>query len=116
MTHAAFAPRLNRRPIPFDRDAGAGVARSYSDLGPDLALLLAGAAGCSPYLNGLMAREGDWLRRALATAPETAFADLLAPLDTVPLDGLGPALRVAKRRVALLTALADWAASGGLRL
>ncbi len=107
MIHAAFAPRLTRRPIPFDRDAGAGVARSFADLGPDLALLLAGAAGCSPYLNGLMAREGDWLRSALVIAPETAFADLLAPLDTVPLDGLGPALRVAKRRVALLTALAD---------
>jgi glutamate-ammonia-ligase adenylyltransferase len=54
-----------------------------------------------------MRREGDWLRRALAGVPEVAFDAILAPLDQVPVDQLGDALRQAKRRAALLTALAD---------
>ncbi|MDR5651806.1 glutamine-synthetase adenylyltransferase [Ruixingdingia sedimenti] len=102
-----FASRLTRQPIPHDADAGAEAARAFADLGPDLAGLLAGTAGCSPYLNGLMTREEAWLRAALAVAPEAAAEAELAALAPVVLADLPGALRQAKRRLALLTALAD---------
>ena len=102
-----FAARLTRAPIPFDEQTGADAARAFSDLGTEFLPLIAGAAGCSPYLNGLMSREADWLRLALSCAPETAAAGVLANLAPMPPDQLGPALRQAKRRIALLTALAD---------
>jgi glutamate-ammonia-ligase adenylyltransferase len=102
-----FCNRLNRAPRPYDPDAGAEVSRAFADLGPDMATLLAGAAGCSPYLNGLITREEAWLRKAAVTAPEAMLDAELGLLDAVAPDALGVALRVAKRRVALLVALAD---------
>ena len=107
MTHAAFAQRLTRAPLAHDPDPAAEARAAFADLGPDLAGLLAGTAGCSPYLRDLMGREGDWLRAALSGPPEAAAAAELAALEEVPLDALGTALRQAKRRLALLTGLAD---------
>jgi len=108
----AFAARLTRAPSAHDPDAAAGLRASFADLPADLRDLVAGTAGCSPYLRALMLREADWLRGALAEAPETALARVLEaipaqtsePLTTEPLAGR---LRLAKGRVALLTALAD---------
>ncbi len=101
--HMSFAARITRHPIAFDPSAGATAAHAFADLGPDFAALIAGAAGCSPYLAGLLAREGDWLRVALMQRPEDVVPDVLAGIG----DPLGPALRQAKRRMALYTALAD---------
>ncbi len=108
MTHAAFAARLRRSPIAFDRDAAADTGRAFADLPPEVAGLMSATAGCSPFLKGLMLREGDWLRAALAEAPERALEALLAaPEGAEGAEALGVALRVAKRRAALLTALCD---------
>jgi len=102
-----FAARLTRQPIAFDPAAAAETLGDFSDLGPDLASLLAATAGCSPYLRGLMRRESDWLRAALAQAPEAALHTELTRLDPTPLPDLPSALRQSKRRIALLAALAD---------
>ena len=102
-----FAQRLTRQPIPHDPVAADEARIAFADLGPALAGLLAGTAGCSPYLRGLMAREAAWLRVALSLDPDTALAATLAPLATIPPDDLAPRLREAKRRVALLAGLAD---------
>lgn len=102
-----FASRLTRQPIAFDPGPAAEIGTDFGDLAPELGSLLAATAGCSPYLRDLMHREADWLRPALHQAPETAFAELMAGLETIPVDELGRALRQAKRRAALLTALAD---------
>lgn len=108
MTHASFAARLSRSPIAFDREAAADVSRAFGDLPGEVAGLLAATAGCSPYLKGLMGREGEWLRGALAAAPEAAMeAVLAAPVGVEGAEALGEALREAKRRAALLTALCD---------
>lgn len=101
-----FASRLTRSPRPFDPDAGAEAAVLAPWASGALAEVLAGAAGCSPYLKGLLGREGDWLQGAV-DAPESALATLHAALRETAPDGLATALRRAKRRVALLTALAD---------
>lgn len=101
-----FAARITRHPIAFDRAAAEDARAMLPALPPEVIGLLTATAGCSPYLKDLMAREAAWLPEALA-APEAVLAAELAALDAQPLDTLPEALRRAKRRVALLTALAD---------
>jgi len=102
-----FSARLTRAPHVFDRSAAADTAAAFSDLGPELSGLLSAVAGCSPYLKGGMTREAEWLRAALTAVPEAVLEQELAQLEALTLDDLGPGLRRAKRRVALLTALCD---------
>ena len=103
----SFVPRITRAPLIFDASSAAEIAGGFGDLAPVLRDLLAAAGSCAPYLRDLIRSEASWLRQAMALAPEQAFADILGALDTVPLDHLAPALRLAKRRAALLIALAD---------
>jgi glutamate-ammonia-ligase adenylyltransferase len=98
--------RLTRCPRPFDPEEGAEALRRVPGLTGPLADLVAGAAGCSPFLKSLIEAEGTWLTGAVA-APEDALATLYADLREVPGDRLGPELRRAKRRVALTVGLAD---------
>ncbi len=102
-----FASRLTRQPIAHDPEAGRELRAQFADLGPDLADLLAGTAGCSPYLRQSMQREADWLRPALAADPEAVLAVELEAIGGDTPDHLSPTLYRAKRRIALLTALAD---------
>ncbi|GKY88950.1 glutamine-synthetase adenylyltransferase [Sinisalibacter aestuarii] len=103
-----FAARITRVPLPFDADHGAEARDAFGDLAPELQELIEGAAGCSPYLKGLMERDADWLRMALAGDPDEALDAAIA--EGVAGEGdPAAALRIAKRRVALLTGLADLA-------
>ncbi len=77
--------------------------------------LLAATAGCSPYLLGLMRREADWLCQTLERVPEDALRDVLGAVALALPDQLALTLRQAKRRVALLTALADLGGVWGLQ-
>ena len=101
----SFAARITRTPRAFEPDLGREAAERFGGP-PEVRALLQGAAGCSPYLAGLMRREADWLDGALAD-PEAARETLLAGLAGIAPDALKPGLREAKRRIALLTALAD---------
>ncbi|MEX5726715.1 glutamate-ammonia-ligase adenylyltransferase [Rhodovulum iodosum] len=102
-----FAAHLTRAPIPYEPDRAAEAAERFAGQPPEVRALLEGTAGCSPYLWGLMTREDGWMEEALAGAPDTAFDALLAEVGDLPLDALKPGLRQAKRRAALLIALAD---------
>jgi [glutamine synthetase] adenylyltransferase / [glutamine synthetase]-adenylyl-L-tyrosine phosphorylase len=104
-----FSRRATRAPIPFDRSAGAEVEALFAGLGPDVASLLGGAAGCSPFLKGLMHREAEWLGSALSGSVESALDTELQGLDDMALADLGAGMRRAKRRVALLSAVCDLA-------
>lgn len=100
-----FEPRITRQPLPVDPARAADVAGLFPELPDQTRDLIAGTAGSSPYLADLLRREAAWLPTALdhddVVARETAgFEDLDA-------DALGIGLRRAKRRVALLAALAD---------
>ena len=110
-----FARRITRAPLPHDpaRAAEALAALDGIDPGP-LRDLLAGAAGCSPYLAGLMQREAAWLAGALAGDPDGALDAVLESLAPGPVAEVGPALRRAKARVALLAGLADLGGVWGL--
>ena len=104
-----FAARITRQPIASDPARGEAAAAQFPGVAPPIAALIRGAAGSSPYLAGLIDREADWLAPALGRDPDPAAlvaaeTDGLAALSAAD---LGPALRQAKRRVALYAALAD---------
>ena len=107
-----FASRITRLPHAFEPDRGRDALEFVPGVEGDLAGVIEGTAGCSPYLSGLMAKEGAWLVRAF-DAPEAALeAELrrVADVGAGEAEGdLGVELRRAKRRVALMTALADLA-------
>ncbi|MDO5632709.1 MAG: glutamine-synthetase adenylyltransferase [Paracoccus sp. (in: a-proteobacteria)] len=101
----SFVDLISRQPVPLDPTRADAARQTAAGAPPALVDLMAGAAGSSPYLAGLIGREGAWFLEhrdhADVVARETAgFQDLDA-------DDLGPALRRAKRRVALYAALAD---------
>ena len=102
-----FASQITRFPIPHDPAAAESAVALFSDTDQKLRSLLRGTAGCSPYLHGLMMTEVDWLRSVLKGSPDAAIADILGNLEDLSSDQLASALRIAKRRVALITALAD---------
>ncbi len=103
----SFASALTRQPLAHDPLRGADLASRYGDMAPEVVALIAGTAGSSPFLAGLLEREEEWLKAALSGDVLAAFEAEIARLDTVELEPLGAELRRAKRRVAALAALAD---------
>jgi len=101
-----FSARMTRAPDAYDADLGAQAAVPFGDLPPEVRGLIAGAAGCSPYLAGLLDKERDWLLGAL-DGPERAVETVLKGLQELSTAQLNGGLRQAKRRVALLVGLAD---------
>ncbi len=105
-----FAARITRLPRPFEPEHGAEMRALFPQFSGDLAALIDGAAGCSPYLRTLMQQEAEWLPGALAE-PEVARDAVLDALRGRDGGGrpLAALLRQAKRRIALLAGLADLA-------
>ncbi|KIX17048.1 bifunctional [glutamate--ammonia ligase]-adenylyl-L-tyrosine phosphorylase/[glutamate--ammonia-ligase] adenylyltransferase [Paracoccus sp. 228] len=101
----SFQSRITRLPLPVDAARGADAAALFPTLSDRMRDLIAGAAGSSPYLAGLLRSEADWLPDALDH--DDVVARETAGLQSLDADALGVALRRAKRRVALLAALAD---------
>ena len=100
--------RITRLPTAFEAERGAETALLVPQLEGDLAKLLVGAGGCSPYLRSLVEKEADWLVSALRD-PEAAVADQFTGLRHCPVAMLFVTLRQVKRRVALIAGLADLA-------
>ncbi|MGJ8584694.1 MAG: glutamine-synthetase adenylyltransferase [Marinosulfonomonas sp.] len=105
----SFENHITRSPQPFDISRGQDIASQFSELAPDVAGVLAGTAGSSPYLAGLINSESDWLRDALAKDPDALRGELLSDARSMAAADLASGLRAAKRRVALYTALCDLA-------
>ena len=101
-----IAGSMTRCPRPFDAERADEAAGLFSGLAPELAGLVRGAAGCSPYLHSLMEKEREWLPAAL-DAPDEALARERADLGETPPDRMADALRRGKRRFSLALALAD---------
>jgi glutamate-ammonia-ligase adenylyltransferase len=108
----SIVANMIRVPRPFDSERGSDAARAVPEVTGDLRVLIQGAAGCSPYLAGLIHKEAQWLPQALE-APDDALLALMVPPDPDVPD-LKPRLRRAKRRVALLAGLADLAGAWSL--
>ena len=103
-----FSSRITRLPRAHDPDQGREARALFPALSGQVADLIEGAAGCSPYLKSLIEKEHGWLKDALQ-APEAALDRLMSDLPNVDHADLPAALRQGKRRVALLTGLADLA-------
>ncbi|MFD3189649.1 glutamine-synthetase adenylyltransferase [Sedimentitalea sp. HM32M-2] len=97
---------ITRLPRPYDPDLGAEACAAVPAADGDLAQLIAGAGGSSPFLKGLIESEADWLVAALDD-PDACIDACFAEIAELPPDRLKSGLRQAKRRVALITALAD---------
>ena len=103
-----FADHITRSPYPHDPERGADVAALYPDVSRDLRKLITGTAGSSPYLADLLRRETAWVTTALR-GPDAAITSLLAGVGNIAEADLAADLRRDKRRIAVLTALADLA-------
>ncbi|KMK67495.1 glutamine synthetase adenylyltransferase [Puniceibacterium sp. IMCC21224] len=99
---------MTRCPRPYLPDAGRDALEAVPWARGAVAELLNGTGGSSPYLKGLIAREAEWLQSALDD-PEGTLSVLMTKVGALRADTVAPGLRQAKRRVALLTALADLA-------
>ncbi len=95
----------NSAPAPFDPVRGADTRARFTGPEPFLALI-EGVAGCSAYLAASMQRECAWLQSVVDT-PLTQVFNALLDFDTTGFQALSNSMRVAKRRGALLIALAD---------
>ncbi|MEO9575816.1 MAG: glutamine-synthetase adenylyltransferase [Tateyamaria sp.] len=96
---------ITRVPRPFQPDRGEDAVAAVPGLSGAVRDLVYGAASCSPYLAGLIAHEAEWLRDAVEDMDAAMASVLRAPEGDM--DAMRPALRSAKRRVALLAGLAD---------
>jgi len=112
--HDALADRILRAPRPHDAAQLPAVRDRFGGQPEPVRALLEGAAGCSAFLAGLIAREADWLEAALEVPPETAMAGILAEMPADGSGALADSLRIARRRAALLIALADLGGAWGL--
>lgn len=101
-----FANHMSRSPRPYLPDAGRDTLLATPWASGAVAELLAGTGGSSPYLKGLIAQESDWLEGALDD-PEPTLTQLMDEAGALTADNVASGLRLAKRRLALLTALAD---------
>ncbi|PTX55895.1 glutamate-ammonia-ligase adenylyltransferase [Litoreibacter ponti] len=101
----AFSDRISRSPLIYDETVAADIRAEFGDVPEPLCALLEAAASCSGYLAGLMRREAEWVR-TFATHEADALRDGVWA-DIAAAEDLKPAFRQAKRRIALLTALAD---------
>lgn len=98
--------KITRVPTAFEPDLGQDALNVLPSLEGQQAELIYGAAGCSPYLKGLILKEAKWLQGALE-GPDAAVADLFEALPQIDAKAMPAVLREAKRRIALLTGLAD---------
>jgi glutamate-ammonia-ligase adenylyltransferase len=101
-----FDAAITRLPLPADQDRAHDIRERFGDLADRLTDLLAATAGCSPYLAGLIEKEADWLRSGALFHADVVMRETEG-FDDLDASELGAALRRAKRRVALQTALAD---------
>ena len=106
MTDQSLAARITRSPRIYHRERAQDAAALLPDLAPDLRDMVSAAASTAPYLMALLEKEADWLTQAVENPEAALAANRDAAAEFAP-DRLSDGLRQGKRRMALLTALAD---------
>lgn len=91
-------------PIPFDEPAGEAAASLFPEFDKATQGLITGAAGCSPYLAGLLGKEADWLRDVWSKSDTPDFKFSVQGHD---ISDISSKLRQGKRRAALYLGLKD---------
>ena len=103
---ASLDAQLTRCPRIFDATRGEDARLLLPDAPKGVQDLVTAAASVSPYLMTLMEKEKGWLAEAV-TDPDTAVETEIAVARALEPAEVAVALRRGKRRVALMTALAD---------
>jgi len=98
--------QVKNAPKGFDPVRGAEARALFRGLPEGLLALIEGTAGCSAYLHASIMREHAWLE-SVASQPVQASFEALLSFDDSSFARLSDSLRRAKRRAALLIALAD---------
>ncbi len=110
----------NQWPAPYDEAAADRLVEAFRDLGqteadltktPQCLSMLRCLGGNSPYLAAVAIAESVALQRFVTAGPDSVAAEILAQLGLVPPQAaratVAAELRRAKRKIALLTGLAD---------
>ena len=103
----ALKDRLKSAPLIYEQAFADETLSRFGGLTPPAGDLIAGIAGSSPFLRGLLHLETEWFSDSLKVAPEERFAEILSGITADVPEELAPQLRCAKRRVALLLAACD---------
>lgn len=98
--------QVNIAPLAYDPERGAEARAQFAGFQANVLDLIEGVAGCSGYLHGSIMREQEWLREIVGQPIEESFNTLLS-FDENSFQTLSDSMRIAKRRGALLIALAD---------
>ncbi len=98
--------QVQTAPQPFEPTRGAEARALFAGTPEGLLDLIEGVAGSSAYLNASIQREATWLT-SIASAPIYESFEALLSFDTSSFQAFSDSLRIAKRRGALLIALAD---------
>ena len=101
-----FESRIQTTPRVFQAERAREIKTGITWASGRSAELLQNTASCSPYLAGLIQSEGVWLEKAFQD-PEAEIGLCLDAIRQLNTEELSSRLRLAKRRVAVLTALAD---------
>ena len=97
-----FATAITECPDVYDRDVYDDVRQQFRDMNPTLQHFMGAVASVSPFLADLLRKEDAWLRGRLDAL------EIDQSIEIENTDDIGAALRSAKRRVALWTALCDF--------
>ncbi|MGI9390704.1 MAG: glutamine-synthetase adenylyltransferase [Boseongicola sp.] len=103
----SFSGRITRTPTAFDAERAAETVAMLPELGDNVRELVFGVSGASPFLSELLQREPAWIEGIGSDSPEDRLVDILSAVNRLSDSDLDSGLRIAKRRVALLAALAD---------
>tara|TARA_R110002049_G_scaffold10127_1_gene50126 strand:- start:85017 stop:87845 length:2829 start_codon:yes stop_codon:yes gene_type:complete len=102
----SLADLITRTPRIYQQQRAEDAAALVGDLPAETRALISSAASTAPYLMALLEKETDWLLGAVDD-PAGAVAQVITDAATNAPDQIADALRQGKRRVALMTALAD---------
>lgn len=102
----SLASQITRCPRLFDPSRIEDARALVHPAPPEVRDLIVGAASAAPYLMGLLEKEADWLMEAIED-PQAAVEQVIETAHGVDPTDVGIGLRQGKRRLALMTALAD---------
>ncbi|MCX7559966.1 glutamine-synthetase adenylyltransferase [Sulfitobacter sp. F26204] len=101
-----LASQITRVPRIFNKERALDAQALVTELPVELHALVVGAASCAPYLMHLLEKEMPWLTQAVAD-PASAVQEVITEARDLPAEAVADPLRIGKRRVALMAALAD---------
>lgn len=102
-----FKDRIRTCPQVFDAAAAEQASKLFAGSDQTFSELAAATASNSPFLASLLEREKAWIIEALSVSPEATAKAVIDAIEGESFTALSDSLRQAKRRIALLVALAD---------